>query len=380
MDNYFNDPRLQQAQQAYQQTAQAANASAEGDMTLPSQLKEALNMKFSTNNPVIQEREGALKGYLDSIPQSQAAVLPENNNGVILSPIHQADLISKMQSSKLAPLSTLNYILGLQTGGISDVIESASAAHQRKTASLTNKAGLARNVYGDILNELSAKADQAFKERQFQENIRQFNVSEASKKLGSIDEQKSISALQRDVKRGTTFNELYDRYSEILPEWQIRELYNSGPVAKKYGPAKEKTSDLISGFANIKMTAEQKNRVASLKPAQAAVRKAMGEKYTGTGPQGLLQQFSIKKLGGLGVDQNLVRQNQTFEILRQNVVRAMQGARMSDSDIKIAKGYIPTINDTPATIKTKLEGLDEFMSNLTGEVSTSSSTDVGSWE
>lgn len=108
-------------------------------------------------------------------------------------------------------------------------------------------------------------------------------------------------------------------------------------------------------------TAEMKNRRAAIKPAIIAVEKGLKDKYVNTGPLAAPELLSIKYLGGLGVRQSLVRQNQTFNLLKQNVVRALQGARMSDQDIELAAQYIPNVADTPATINTKLRGLREFL-------------------
>jgi hypothetical protein len=108
-------------------------------------------------------------------------------------------------------------------------------------------------------------------------------------------------------------------------------------------------------------TAEMKNRKAAIKPAIVAVEKGLKEKYVNTGPLARPEILSIKYLGGLGARQTLVRQNQSFNLLKQNVVRALQGARMSDQDIELAGQYIPSVADTPDTIKTKLAGLREFL-------------------
>ena len=111
-------------------------------------------------------------------------------------------------------------------------------------------------------------------------------------------------------------------------------------------------------------TAEMKNRRAALKPALTFTQKALAEKYENTGPIALPEKLSIKYLGGLGARQSLVRQQQTFSLLKQNVVRALQGAKMSDTDIELAGEYIPDVADTPDTIQTKLEGLDGFLRSL----------------
>lgn len=124
-------------------------------------------------------------------------------------------------------------------------------------------------------------------------------------------------------------------------------------------------------------TAESKNRKIALLPAQLAVQKAKLEKYEGTGPMAYPALFSMKYLGGSGVRENLIKQNQTFELLKQNVVRALQGARMSDTDMEMARTYIPSIGDTKKTIKIKLDNLDEFLKNMTTGNTTGGTGEVG---
>ena len=79
-------------------------------------------------------------------------------------------------------------------------------------------------------------------------------------------------------------------------------------------------------------------------------------------------------------EQNLTSLDQNFELLRQNVVRALQGARMSDIDIKIAEGYIPTIQDSPETVKTKLANLESFINSLSGGTSSDTRPSLSSFE
>ena len=132
-----------------------------------------------------------------------------------------------------------------------------------------------------------------------------------------------------------------------------------------YALAKGNPTGAWSILAPAGETAESKNRRAILAPAKIVIQKALADKYTMTGPLAWPEMQSIKYLGGLGARQSLIKQNQNFNLLKQNVVRALQGARMSDQDIKLAGEYIPSIADTPETIKTKLTGLGEFVDALT---------------
>ena len=171
------------------------------------------------------------------------------------------------------------------------------------------------------------------------------------------------SAPPSQVPSGNTSNSsMENNYSTVgLPGGQTKLQQLLG----LYALAKGNPTGAWSILGSTGETAEMKNRKAILQPAKLAIQKAMGEKYEFTGPLAWPEIQSIKYLGGLGARQSLVKQNQNFNLLKQNVVRALQGARMSDQDIKLAAEYIPSIGDTPETIKTKLGGLSEFINALT---------------
>jgi hypothetical protein len=163
----------------------------------------------------------------------------------------------------------------------------------------------------------------------------------------------------------------------VKPE-DILRVYNT---YSPHGPAIETPEELSKKYG-IKSTetAEQRNRKSALKPALLAIDKALGETYKQTGPVNFLERLKVEKLGGLGANQELVRQNQAFQLLRQNVVRALQGARMSDIDIELAQQYIPNIGDTADTINTKLIGLKSFVEGLVGIGSTEVRPPLSSFE
>lgn len=181
----YNDPRLQSARSNYESASNAAVNTESATYKLPDQLKSALTQKFSQDNPLVQGRERALQGYLEAGTSAPLAVTAQSAGGsapVVYNPLQQADLIQKRRSVPTAQLSTANYLLGLAQGGMGDVIDSASRAAQAETVGAQGRAKIAGEGYNNILQELSAKAEEAFRERQFQEGIRQFNVSEANKK------------------------------------------------------------------------------------------------------------------------------------------------------------------------------------------------------
>lgn len=169
MQSTYDNPQLQQARTQAQGAQQTANAAATADMTLPDMLREALTKKFSTNNPIVAQREGALQNYLNTTTQAPLDVAPQSVGGnapVVFNPLQQANLIQQKRSAALAPLASLNDLFGLQTGGLENTIGVASRAHQAETQGLQQNAQLARQNYEDILTELSKKAEEANQQNQ----------------------------------------------------------------------------------------------------------------------------------------------------------------------------------------------------------------------
>lgn len=82
----------------------------------------------------------------------------------------------------------------------------------------------------------------------------------------------------------------------------------------------------------------------------------------GYGPlTGRLYEFRIGQTGGQGLPQDVVSLNQKYTILKLNILRAYQGARISDKDFELANLYIPRISDSEETAKTKLKILNDLL-------------------
>lgn len=124
--------------------------------------------------------------------------------------------------------------------------------------------------------------------------------------------------------------------------------------------------DLVSKLSpEANLTTEQKNRAAAVQPASLIVKTLQTEDIPDLGLLGSYgAKFSLSKLGGRYLPEKVQSLNSKYEILRQNVVRALQGAKMSDVDIKIAAGYVPTIVDTPQNAKVKLRNLDQMLTAI----------------
>lgn len=357
LTSYFSSPQLNQAQTDYNTAqGQATQEQATAD-TLPTLLKSALAAKFGEDNPLVKQRGDQTTAYLNSIASSQNDVLPENNHGIVLSPIQQAMMMNSKQNAYLQPLATTNYLLGNQSGGIQNIIDSAVAAQKARSDTAQGRAGLARQNYHDLLDTLSKQADVALQQRSqgLQQQRFSFDLQGGLKGIRSQE-------LVQDAQKGITLQDALNKYKGQLTPDEIFSTYNS---SSKYGTAKESPAQLLKYGIKPPYTQDELTRIDALKPAQAAINSLSQEMINLAGPQNKgWNQFSINNLGGLGVNQKIVGANQTFQLMKQNVVRALQGARMSDQDIKMAKQYIPEITDTSDTVKTKLSNLQVFINSV----------------
>lgn len=373
----FDTSSLQPLQQEADTASQNALNAATSAQTLPDMIKQAITTKYQ-ENPLFGQKETAFKNYLTAGTQNKYA--PQNQGGVVFSPTQIRAFESTDQANAMAPLMTLTDMISSGYGGINNAVDSASRAFTANANSLQGMAGIKRQSYLDALDALKTKTGFDLQNEQLAEQKRQFDLTPHGG-TGQVAQNQALASLQQDVANGANFKDLYPRYAQDLPEFMIRNAYNAGPVAKQYGPAKETMSDLQT--IAQKPTAEMTNRVQALKPASAALSGISDSDINLAGPQNRVAQAQLSLLGGLGVDQKLVGLNQKFQLMKQNVVRALQGARMSDQDIKMAQQYIPSITDTPDTVRTKLSGLQTFINTLSN--TSSSGLDFqgggsGQWE
>lgn len=164
-----------------------------------------------------------------------------------------------------------------------------------------------------------------------------------------------------------------------VPDEKIRNAFFKIGVAKP-----DLASSLNTLYGLVKPegeTAEMKNRKQSLRPAESALSRIDDAWLSGLGPQNKFAEVSLRNLGGLFVDKKLYDLDSKFQLLKQNVVRALQGARMSDADIKLAKSYVPSISDTPDYARIKIQNLKQFIGDLQNREVSNSDTQVSSpWE
>lgn len=99
-----------------------------------------------------------------------------------------------------------------------------------------------------------------------------------------------------------------------------------------------------------------------LNKAQQTINTLYQTPTLGYGPlQGRLYDVQIGFAGGAGAPREAVALNQKYNILKLNILRAYQGARISDKDFDLARLYIPNVSDTHETALTKLQILQELL-------------------
>ena len=182
--SYFDSPELTGARNSSSEAIKNySSAKAEG-MTLPQRLTEALNKKFSTDNPMVQQREGQLTNYMNTTTQAPLDYTHTSaggNSNVVYNPMEQANLINQRRTSALVPLTTTNYLLGLNQGGIGDVVDSVSNLWGADTQRMGGAAEAARLNYTDLLDMAKTKSALASNSLAAEEDKRRWEAEMALK-------------------------------------------------------------------------------------------------------------------------------------------------------------------------------------------------------
>lgn len=150
---------------------QAANLTEKAPGLLESLRQNLINV-FSKNNPIIAERDTALSNFLSSGAKARAETLPSAlpevaGSQLNLSPTQQNAIVESRRSAALAPLAGLNQIVSAMYGNIPQIVSSAGNIYQSQIEAAGKRAQLAQQSY-----------ENAFRELQQKEAIRQFNVQE----------------------------------------------------------------------------------------------------------------------------------------------------------------------------------------------------------
>lgn len=284
--SYYDDPKLTQARTAYETAERAATSAQSAETKLPDMLREALTKKFSADNPLVQNRESALQNYLTVNAQAPLDVTHKSAGGlsdVIYSPLEQSALIERKRASATAPLSTANYLLQLAEGGMGNIIDAGTRAAQAQTIQRQGEAKLKRQSYTDILDELSRKADEAWREKEFNEKVRQFNVSQSNKGSGTAQDKTSEvwqnlvnnSSNEYDIWKAINSNQAAYKAAGV----DVQQLWNNHKsLAQSVGKGGAIPDSIrtAKGATSMSSTQIQKNKqnVTDIQTGMAAIQQA----------------------------------------------------------------------------------------------------------
>jgi hypothetical protein len=169
MPSLFDSPELTKVRSEAQTAASAYSSASAAGISLPDMLRDALTKKFSTSNPLIQQREGAVKTYMTESANAPLAVTPKSAGGqadVVYTPLEQASLIAGRRAASMAPLTSINALLGLTQSGMENIIGATGRAYQGQVEGMKANAESKRLTYTDLLTELSKKADEGQEQQQ----------------------------------------------------------------------------------------------------------------------------------------------------------------------------------------------------------------------
>lgn len=238
---YFDNPDITNAQNQANQTAQTATNYNSAASLLPSALKNAIEQKLNYNKDIIDAQSKAEANYFAAPAQARAQYQD------IFNPFDREALVAQSVANAYAPYQSLTDILGQRQGNISDIVNAGVGAFNSQVSAEQGAASIAQNN----LQNLMAKAQNlaSAKEWQYQAGLPAGYGSSSS-----IAEAQALAALQKDIQSGMTYHDLLARYGGTLNEFQIRQAYNNGPLAKRFGPAKEtptQEANILSGLPGL---------------------------------------------------------------------------------------------------------------------------------
>lgn len=187
---------------------------------LPVKLKQAIQEKLDYNKDLISSQAQHQADYF-SAPATARAQYSD-----IVNPFDREKLVSQAVNNASVPYNTDSAILAERLGRISDLVTAGTGAFNSEASA----AGTAAKNAND---QLSSSLDLA---------KWLYGVNHQGGQ-SAVAANQARASLASDIAKGATFSDLYQRYSNYLPEYEIRNSYNSGPVAQKYGPAKETAPD-----------------------------------------------------------------------------------------------------------------------------------------
>ena len=175
-----------------------------------------------------------------------------------------------------------------------------------------------------------------------------------------IDTETGVSAAQSPMQtptRGGGTN--IDAVKQLLVMQGLGDIKNSS----KYSTAFDLLDKLYPQAPQP--TAEMRNRQAAIQPATEIIKELEKKDLPDLGYIGALTQPTLLKLfGGRMSSPEVQDLDSLYSNLRQIVLKAYQGGRMSDRDYAQALSYTRTLTDTPSYARKKLKNLRTILDRV----------------
>ncbi len=314
-DSYYQDPSIEAARSEAGTAQTQASAYASASALLPDKLKQAVLEKLNYNKDLIEAQNKSMAEYF--VAPSAAREKYQD----IFNPFEREKLVATSRAQAYEPYANLTDLLGQRMGRIEDIVQAGTGAYQAQVSASQAAADAKRREYEDALQLAQLLTGE--KQWQYEQTHKEPAGGLAGKELANAK-----ASLLNDVQGGVTFDELYNRYVPAgLSEYEIRNAYNAGPMAAKYGPAQESSADLISGMAQIKKAAvkEDTELQGNIKTSLEGIRD--------WGSKNMLKVMDPRSSQG--------QQFQSYtQILTQYLVRAIEKNRISWQEMQ---GYLNQI-------------------------------------
>lgn len=331
---------------------------------------------------VIREQIARLDNQLSNAfkkESGQSAAAITNVEGVRLDVRRGLDKVFKILEPEIGEISARQSILQKASPGLKE-----AALKSESFRPLGVPTGINLNAPLQGLRSLTAGGVQTAGRAQEAFNIGAPSLQAA---LGA----KLPSALQQRQRQEQQLPAISPQ-SSVVPQ-------TKADLLNKYGLTSPGTSSAVDqwpqGFATPEqfsaaqfepsLTEEQRDRIkesyeAGLKIQKESAKKGTGQEFLdkalenidflagldtkSLGPlAGIPASLSLSFLGGVGVSGGTVELNTRWSLLKLNILRAYQGARISDADYRLADAYVGSIISTPSTATANLKALREVLSN-----------------
>jgi hypothetical protein len=155
INQYYNDPNLQQAQTEAQSAGTTAAQYQSAASLLPQKLREAVMAKVDYNRDIIEQQNKKQAEYF-----AAPSVAREKYQN-IWNPFEREKLVTQERTQAYAPYATMTDILAARTGSLSDIINAGTNAFNADVGAKQSAAELARQKYADLLGIAKEKTENA---------------------------------------------------------------------------------------------------------------------------------------------------------------------------------------------------------------------------